>query len=186
MSKTIRNTFATAFVALTLGSGFIAASIPAQAGDIRDTGMRDGGSSTMRDGSDRGMRDGGGRGMLGGLGAGMLGGLLANAISSAYVEDSTDHNSETCIHFGACHVHIYDDGAGTKQVEIVKPPKLHRTNCAGGRCTPVKYGNYLLWTYQDANGNNYAQVTDQNQNPVNTGAPGGQIGIGGTTYSIIH
>ena len=184
MSRNIRNTFATTIAALTIGAGVIAASIPAQADGAKDGGiMRDGGNNIVRDGGDR-MRGGGDK-MRGGLPMKLLGGLLGD-ISSAYMEDSTYGNSETCIHVGPCHVHIYNDGAGTKKVEIVKPPKLRRTGCKDGRCKPVKYGNYLLWTYTDGQGNNYAQITDQNQNPVNTGAPGAQIGVGGTTYTIIH
>ncbi len=183
MTNSIAKTITTAAIAVTLGMGAVSMSSTARADDFRGSTMHDGG---MR-GGDRmgGDRMRGGRGMAGGLAAGLLGGLIVNAISTAYIEDSTDHNSETCVHVGACHVHVYDDGAGTKTVTVVKPPKLHRTNCKNGRCTPTPYGNYQLWTYEDANHNTYAQITDQNGNPVNTGAPGGQIGVGGTTYTII-
>ena len=146
--------------------GSLAAS-PAQAGEMMG-GMR----------GDGGMMGGG---LGAGLAAGLVGGLLIGAVSHSYIEDPSDGRREDCYKF--CGVHIHTSNIpGAKPIELVKRPRLHRVGCAGGRCAPVRYGNFNLWPYQDANRNNFAQITDQNGNPVNTGAPGGQI----NGYTIIR
>jgi hypothetical protein len=165
MSSFIGSTIRAALAVLALG-GSLAASGPVHAEGMFRGGM-------MR-------HEHGGMGIGTGLAMGLAAGLFAGGLSYGYIQDPTYRNSETCIRFGACHVHVYNNGAGGQEVQIIKPPKLHRTGCRGGRCTPVRYGNYLLWTYSDGAGNQFAQITDANQNPV--GVPAGSV-VGG--YTII-
>ena len=125
---------------------------------------------------------GGGRGVAAGAAAGLVGGLLAAAITHSYAEDHSTGYRVDCFRVGCNEFHM-SNVPGRPAVEIVQPPKLKRVNCKGGRCKPIKYGNYRLWPYTDGAGNNYAKVTDASGNPVNFGGgPGAQI----NGYTIIQ
>ena len=137
----------------------------AQAGEMGMHGMHGNG---MRPGGM--MRDHGSRmGGSGALAAGMLGLGVLSAISSASIEDPNSGDRKGCINVCGVHVHT-SNMAGDPPVQVVKPSKLKRVNCANGRCKPIPYGPYTLWPYEDANGNKYAKLTDADGNNVDTGS----------------
>lgn len=124
---------------------------------------------------------GGGRGVAAGAAAGLIGGLLITAIAHSYAEDQETSNRVDCFRIG-CNEFHFSNVPGKPAVEIVLPPKLKRVNCANGRCKPIKYGQYRLWPYTDANGNKFAKLTDSSGNPSTAARPGDQI----KGYTIIH